>query len=109
MMNCASARFFRAVFRVSHKVRLNQTESMCTEEGRGWRSSHLQPLNDGLDAGVGPNGSKEWVLEREIASTDVRRGALHPPLDRPLSVAKPPSGICVLIVSLVTPARSYGR
>src|SRR5438552_13672155 len=109
MMNCASARFFRAVFRVSHKVRLNQTESMCTEEGRGWRSSHLQPLNDGLDAGVGPNGSKEWVLEREIDSTDVRRGALHPPLDRRLPVAKPHEGICDQVFPNVLRVRTHER
>src|SRR5256885_16732001 len=61
---------------------------------RGTRSSHLQPLNDGLDAGVGPNGSIERVREREIDSTDVRRGALHQPLDRRLPVAQPHEGVC---------------
>src|SRR5205807_7780925 len=60
---------------------------------RGTPSSHLQPLNDGLDAGVGPNGSIERVGEREIDSTDVRRGALHPPLDRRLPVARPHEGV----------------
>src|SRR5437762_6364127 len=56
-------------------------------------SSHLQPLNDGLDAGVGPNGSIERVRERKIDSTDVRRGALQQPLDRRLPVAKPHEGV----------------
>jgi len=34
MMNCASARFFSTVFRVSHKVPFEPNESICTEEGR---------------------------------------------------------------------------
>src|SRR2546430_14901820 len=57
------------------------------------RSAYLQPLNDGLDAGVGPDGSIERVREGEIDSTDVRRGALHQPLDRRLPVAQPHEGV----------------
>src|SRR6266849_1084399 len=73
------------------------------------RSSHLQPLNDGLDAGVGPNGSIERVREREIDSTDVRRGALHQPLDRRLPVAKPHEGVCDQVFPNVLRVRTHER
>src|SRR5439155_6926364 len=73
------------------------------------RSSHLQPLHDGLDAGVGPNGSIERVLEREIDSTDVRRGALNPPLDRRLPVAKPHEGVGDQVFSNVLRVRTLER
>src|SRR2546430_17612858 len=60
---------------------------------RGTPSSHLQPLNDGLDAGGGPNGSVERGRERKNDSTNVRPGALHQPPDRRLPVAQPHEGV----------------
>src|SRR6266550_4677634 len=74
MMNCASARFFSAVFRVSHKVRLNQTESMCTEEGR------LRTIGVALSFKVGNSWSKlDPFITRSYTSPHSCRTAPPPP------------------------------
>src|SRR2546425_968519 len=55
----------RDVFRcrieaVRHRTaRLRRHREAFLDRRAPMRSSHLQPLNDGLDAGVGPNGSIE--------------------------------------------------
>src|SRR6266550_7888276 len=94
-----------------HMRRVGRPEIDATPESHAWgtRSSHLQPLNDGLDAGVGPNGSIERVREREIDSTDVRRGALHQPLDRRLPVAKSHEGVCDQVFPNVLRLRTRER
>src|SRR5712691_4447724 len=84
-------------------------EGNASQPRRLTRSSHLQPLNDGLDAGVGPNGSVERVREGEIDSTDVRRGAPHQPLDRRLPVAKPHEGVCDQVFPNVLRVRTLER